>query len=129
VATHVSVCPEPPTGRKPPALLAPFDLPNRVAIGCSLSAGARGAAAFFPDFPYLFGDGGSGGTLAVGVNGLGGAGPDFVAFIGRTWDAFVVGVGLLFEWAASECGGASDSEALLSDLDPPLELAGELGAD
>jgi hypothetical protein len=45
LATHVSVCPEPPTpGRKPPALLAL----ERVVIGLVASESAGLAAAFFP---------------------------------------------------------------------------------
>jgi hypothetical protein len=49
-ATHLSLCPEPVTPRKPPALLAL----ERVAIGWLASGSAGRVAAFFPPlFPKL----------------------------------------------------------------------------
>jgi hypothetical protein len=44
LATHVSVCPEPPPGRKLPALLAVF----RVAIGCEACASSVGFVLLVP---------------------------------------------------------------------------------
>jgi hypothetical protein len=71
-ATHVSVDPEPPTGREPPALLVDFFFKgtkaglscplslegnfDRVAIGCKLFGDDGGVAFLLP----IFGEGRSG---------------------------------------------------------------------
>jgi hypothetical protein len=79
-ATHVSVCPEPPPGRKPPALLASLE---RVAIGqvASESAGratGMASAAFLPTpffvragaFPFVRTGIVSRGTLTFPTSGV-----------------------------------------------------------